>query len=215
MGSATIEDDGLTVPDTPEQLLRPSGPPRAGGHAVAPPAEEDHLDAEERSARTGAATPPGLGGYLAYAGCFVGAGLVSGGLVHLPLDRARYLTLALVGVAVFLVATVVQEVVLAAARPSRARLVTVLAGSLLLSLGIGMLSGGVQHFSDFPQRGAVLVPAGIVLSFLGFTVRSGGRPEALLKRSAAVVAGVAVVAFLGLHWLAGGAPASHRPCARR
>ena len=31
-----------------------------------------------------------------------------------------------------------------------------------------MLAGGIQHFSDFPSRAAVLIPSGIVLSFLAY-----------------------------------------------
>ncbi|KOV74255.1 hypothetical protein ADL00_02665 [Streptomyces sp. AS58] len=102
---------------------------------------------------------------------FVGAGLISGAVVHHPLDPARYTKIAVIGVLVFLVATLVNEFLLAAERPGLPRAVLVIAASLLLSFGIGMLSGGLQHFEDFPDRGVVLVPAGITVSFIAFVLK--------------------------------------------
>ncbi len=102
--------------------------------------------------------PRVLGPYAGYVGYFVGTGLISGGLVHHPLDPARYAKVALAGVAVFLAATVLNDVVLAGQRASRTGVLRLVSASLLLSLGIGMLSGGIQHFADFPARSAVLVP---------------------------------------------------------
>ncbi|WP_338675318.1 hypothetical protein V1460_21830 [Streptomyces sp. SCSIO 30461] len=84
---------------------------------------------------------------------FVGAGLISGAVVHHPLDPARYTTVGIIGVGVFLVATLVNEFLLATDRPPFARALVVIGASLLLSFGIGMLSGGLQHFDDFPARG--------------------------------------------------------------
>ena len=117
-----------------------------------------------------------LGPYLGYVGYFVGAGLISGGIVHQPLDPARYTTIALVGVGVFLAATVLNEFVLAPKRPTGLRAARLIVASLALSLGIGMLSGGIQHFSDFPERAAVLIPLGIVLSFVAYVARSAQQP---------------------------------------
>lgn len=133
------------------------------------------------------------GPYLGYVGYFVGAGLISGGIVHYTLDPARYALVAAAGVAVFLLATVCNEILLPAATLPRAQLVRVVGGSLVLSLGIGMLSGGIQHFSDFPARSAVLVPLGLALSFVAFHVRSA----AVDVRSAVLsYAGVAVLTLV-------------------
>lgn len=109
---------------------------------------------------------------------FVGAGLISGAVVHHPLDPARYTKIAVVGVLVFLVATLVNEFLLAAERPALPRAILVIAASLLLSFGIGMLSGGLQHFEDFPARGAVLVPLGIDIGLL-HRVHAQGPPVLL------------------------------------
>ena len=141
--------------------------------------------------------------YLGYVGYFVGAGLVSGGIVHQPLDPARYTTIALAGVGVFLAATVLNEFVLAPERPTGLRAARLIVASLALSLGIGMLSGGIQHFSDFPKRAAVLIPLGIVLSFIAYVARSANKPlRAVCSWRGAGIVVVAAAAALLLQPLA-------------
>lgn len=76
--------------------------------------------------------------YLGYAGYFVGAGLISGAVVHHLLDPARYTRIALYGVLVFLTATALNDFVLARPRPAVRRMAAVMAASLL-SFGIDML----------------------------------------------------------------------------
>lgn len=125
--------------------------------------------------------------------------------MHHPLDPARYTKIAVIGVLVFLVATLVNEFLLAADRPDLPRAILVIAASLLLSLGIGMLSGGLQHFEDFPDRGAVLVPLGITVSFIAFVLKDR---ESSWRRIFGPV-GLAVlltatVSFFGLRTLAAG-----------
>ncbi|MEU4062657.1 hypothetical protein AB0F25_09510 [Streptomyces wedmorensis] len=120
---------------------------------------------------------PLAGRYIGYVLYFVGAGLISGAVVHHPLDPARYTVVAVVGVLVFLVATLVNEFLLAQDRPPLGRGLMVIGASLLLSFGIGMLSGGLQHFEDFPARAAVLVPLGIVVSFVAFVLKDAETPS--------------------------------------
>ncbi|MGA5506167.1 hypothetical protein [Streptomyces umbrinus] len=136
---------------------------------------------------------------------FVGAGLISGAVVHHPLDPARYTKIAIIGVLVFLAATVVNEFLLAADRPAPPRAILVIAASLLLSFGIGMLSGGLQHFADFPDRGAVLVPLGITVSFIAFVLKDA---ESSFRRIfgplGLAVLLTAAVSFFGLRAVAEG-----------
>ena len=145
------------------------------------------------------------GPYLGHVGYFVGAGLISGGIVHQPLDPARYTTIALAGVAIFIGATVLNEFVLAPVRPTGSRAVRLLVASLALSLGIGMLSGGIQHFLDFPRRAAVLSPVGVVLSFVAYVARNGHTPVRTVAgwRGAGVVV-LALGTFLVLQPVAAG-----------
>lgn len=140
------------------------------------PTEPLASTAPQRSFRPNPQNPAGsssavTGRYLGYVLYFVGAGLISGAVVHHPLDPSRYTMIAMVGAALFVIATVINEFVLVAQRPALARALLVVGASLVLSFGIGMLSGGLQHFEDFPDRAAVLVPAGIAVSFLGFVVK--------------------------------------------
>ncbi|MER7576773.1 hypothetical protein [Streptomyces sp. NPDC126514] len=114
--------------------------------------------------------------YLGYVGYYVGAGLISGAVVHHPMAPARYSMIAASGLLVFLLATVLNDLVLAAERQPLSRILRVLGTSTMLSFGLGMLSGGMQHFADLPERCAVLIPLGIVLSFVAFFLKEAKRP---------------------------------------
>ena len=182
---------------------------------AAPPEPELLTSAHESAVLEGTGLPGSSSGLLAqvapwlgHAGCFVGAGLVSGGIVHHPLDPSRYTLLAGIGVLVFLVATMAGELLGEGERPGRGALLRVAGGSLLLALGIGMLSGGIQHFADVPDRAVVLVPAGLLLSWLAFQLRSGtGLKGLVLSRATGGIAVLALGLFVGLPHLAPPGPA--------
>lgn len=110
--------------------------------------------------------------YLVYVVSFVGAGMVSGGVVHYPLNENYYGTLAMLGALVFALGALSNEVLTGNSLPKISKLISLVITSLLLSFGIGMLSGGIQHFTDFPTRAAILIPSGITLSFLAFCVKA-------------------------------------------
>jgi hypothetical protein len=148
---------------------------------------------------------PLLGPYIGYIGYFVGAGLISGAVVHHPLDPARYSVIAAAGVVLFLFATVLNEFVLAHTRPAAVQMARIVAASLLLSFGIGMVSGGLQHFTDFPARSAVLVPVGIVVSFAAFVVRhAADRWRQAVGLPTVLILALALLAFAILNYLATG-----------
>ncbi|MFJ2592230.1 hypothetical protein [Streptomyces erythrochromogenes] len=141
--------------------------------------------------------------YLGYVGYFVGAGLISGAVVHHPLDPDRYTRIAAYGALVFLAATILNEFLLTRERPGMPRMLVVIGSSLLLSFGIGMLSGGLQHFDDFPARGAVLVPAGIVVSFIAYVIKDADTPwQRIFSVLCLTVVVVAALAFFGLREVA-------------
>ena len=204
-----------TVPAAATGRIPAQGEPQAGtpaGSGGAPGASQSAVSAPQ--ALQGQRQV--LGSYLGYVGCFVGAGLISGGVVHYPLDPAHYLTLAAVGTVVFMVATVVNEFVLPAKEQRRRSVLRVVGASLALSLGIGMLSGGIAHFLDFPVRSAILVPAGLLCSFLAFSIRNAASPlSAIVSWTGLGVAVVAVgtlfvLLHTGLHMESeGGAAHSH------
>ncbi|MFC9292600.1 hypothetical protein ACFTWH_30380 [Streptomyces sp. NPDC057011] len=161
-----------------------------------------------------------LARYLGYVGYFVGAGLISGAVVHHPLDPARYTRIAVYGVVVFLAATALNEFLLADRKPTPGRVVSIMGASLLLSFGIGMLSGGLQHFEDFPARAAVLIPIGIVLSFAAYVIKDEHSSwRRLFGPAGLAVLMAALLALGGLRYVAssiagqpdGGGGHSHGP----
>ncbi|GGQ97122.1 hypothetical protein [Streptomyces pilosus] len=144
-----------------------------------------------------------IGDYLGYATTFVGAGLISGAVVHHPLDPDRYTLIAVVGAGVFLFATVLNEFVLKRQRPSASKVVAIVLASLALSFGIGMLSGGLQHFEDFPERAAMLIPFGLALSFVAYVLRyDAARWRSIVGPTGLIVLVTAAVAFVGLRGIA-------------
>ncbi|CCK25805.1 hypothetical protein BN159_1426 [Streptomyces davaonensis JCM 4913] len=202
-------------------------PPRREAPAYAPhrPETHRHLEPTRSSAaqaEPALSPPPGraerrrgrrrapkrtplLGNYLGYAATFVGAGLISGAIVHHPLDPARYTLIAVVGAAVFLFATVLNEFVLTRQRPGATKVLGVVVASLALSFGIGMLSGGLQHFEDFPERAAMLIPFGLTLSFVAYVLRyEPARWRGIAGPTGALVLVTAAVAFVGLRGIADG-----------
>ncbi|WP_128377282.1 hypothetical protein [Streptomyces cavernae] len=177
----------------------------------APSAPQQHTEGGRAAARRArsrhrARKPAPLAGrYIGYVLYFVGAGLISGAVVHHPLDPARYTKIAIIGVLVFLAATVVNEFLLATERPALPRAILVIAASLLLSFGIGMLSGGLQHFQDFPDRGAVLVPLGITVSFIAFVLKDAQSSwRRVFGPMGLAVLLTAAVSFFGLRAVADG-----------
>lgn len=144
-----------------------------------------------------------LARYLGYVGYFVGAGQISGGVVHHPLDPPRYTMVAVIGVGVFLAATLLNEYFLAEEKPARTRMVQVMGASLLLSFGIGMLSGGLQHFEDFPDRAAVLVPLGVAVSFMAYVLKDEKSSwHRIFSLAGLAMLVVVSVGFVGLRYVA-------------
>jgi hypothetical protein len=131
--------------------------------------------------------------YLVYVLLFVGAGMVSGGVVHYPLNENFYGILAALGGIVFAIGSVANELLSGKGLPKAGALFSLILTSLLLSFGIGMLSGGIQHFTDFPSRAAILVPAGITLSFIAYCFKAK-----LFQRTALRKVSTAGVLVLGI-----------------
>lgn len=143
--------------------------------------------------------------YVLYVALYLGVALTGGSVVHLPLDPSRYLLIGAVGVLVFIVASVAD---------ARRRHASGLEGpggglgryvgwSVLLSLGLGMLSGGIQHFLDFPHYAAALLPLGVILSLSAYLARERTAPQgtALWQLAGGALA-FALLLYLGLDHLA-------------
>ena len=144
--------------------------------------------------------------YARYVGAmlyFVGAALIAGAVVHFPIDPPVYTVICVVGALVFLLGTVVNEFVFAAERPALRRAIALVTFSLLLSFGVGLLGGGIQHFEQFPERSAAMTPIGLLMSYAAYVAKDPeGRWRHLLSLFGAGVVIVAVVTWLGMDALA-------------
>ncbi|MFG2330006.1 hypothetical protein ACGFMM_10305 [Streptomyces sp. NPDC048604] len=135
---------------------------------------------------------------------FMGAALIAGAVVHYPIDPKLYTIICVVGAFVFLLGTVVNEFVLADERPVLSQAVSLVAFSLLLSFGVGMVGGGIQHFEQFPERSAWMTPIGLLMSYVAFVAKdSKGRWRHLVSPFAAGVVVVSALVWLGMTALAG------------
>ncbi|MFM2385174.1 MAG: hypothetical protein RL166_1048 [Actinomycetota bacterium] len=148
--------------------------------------------------------------YLGYVLNFVGAGMVSGGVVHYPLNESFYGALSITGAFVFTAGAIVSELINGRKLGNALRVFFLITTSLLLSFGIGMLSGGIQHFTDFPDRATILIPVGLTLSFFAFCLKNETLRKGLLKKS--IVGGLVVLALsTGSYFALGNLAASLEP----
>ena len=111
--------------------------------------------------------------FVSYLALFVGTGFISGAIVHsgdvnqIP----KYALIGIVGVSLFLAGSSIQEFVLNK-NTQKTGIIKFFFFSLLLSIGIGMISGGTQHFSDFPVYSSFLIPIGLIVSLLAFIFKN-------------------------------------------
>ena len=143
--------------------------------------------------------------YVHYVALYLGVALTGGSVVHLPLAPGRYVLIGLVGVAVFIAASVAdaRRRHAASVEGSGASLGRYVGWSVVLSVGLGMLSGSIQHFLDFPHYAAVLLPLGVLVSLAAYMGRerlSPPRPQ--LLRLGAVAVSFTLALALGLDILA-------------
>ncbi len=132
--------------------------------------------------------------WLAYCALFLGVAFLSGAIVHLPWDPIRYGLIGAIGAFLFVGATVYQEYVVEKRSLTDGSVGKTIFWSLMLSIGLGMVSGGTQHFVETPHYAAYLVPLGAGLSMVAFSLRNQLLAS---KGSVAYVAGkVAIVCIL-------------------
>ena len=112
--------------------------------------------------------------YLSYLVMFLGMGLISGSIVHAAQEEMRLYALALMGIGavLFALGSYLNEVLFKTGILGENLLKYVLL-SLLLAIGIGMVSGSTQHFFDTPIFASYLAPIGIFISSVAFAIRQG------------------------------------------
>lgn len=138
--------------------------------------------------------------YLVYIGLFVGTGFLSGAIVHYPINPGRYFIIGIVGAIIFVGSSTVNEAIFNKRNFKEEGIAKVIIFSLLLSLGIGMISGGVQHFDEFPVYASYLIPFGILLSLTAFILKNN--IKLILSQStklSAVALPIVIALFFGLN----------------
>lgn len=111
--------------------------------------------------------------YAVYMGLFIGTGFLSGAIVHLPLNPVRFAIIGLIGAIIFVASSTLNELKILKREASHEEIVKLILFSILLALGVGMISGGVQHFDEVPVYASKLIPAGVILSLIGFVLKNG------------------------------------------
>lgn len=143
--------------------------------------------------------------YFVYIIYFLGIGMTSSGIVLMPFNPVRYSIILSIGLGLFITGSVFNEVVIDNHHLSKIESIKLIVVSLTLAIGIGMISGGISHFKESPSYVAILIPMGIVISFISFTIKSNVKlsKEAFITLIVAVVA-FAVVINIGLSMMASG-----------
>lgn len=131
--------------------------------------------------------------------------MTSSGIVLMPFNSVRYSIILSIGLGLFITGSVFNEVVIDNRHLSKIESIKLVVVSLTLAIGIGMISGGISHFKESPNYVALLIPLGIVISFISFTIKSNVKlsKEAFITLIVAVVA-FAVVINIGLSMMASG-----------
>jgi uncharacterized cupredoxin-like copper-binding protein len=116
---------------------------------------------------------------------YAGISFVAGAVNHGFFSGERSLVTAALGVGLYLIGALIER----RTAPDGGRAWgDFLSTGILLSIGIGFFTGGLQHFPDSPVRSAWVVPAGFLMSLVALYLSPAGR---LLERRGAAVYGVA------------------------
>lgn len=110
--------------------------------------------------------------YLVYVIYFLGIGMTSSGIVLMPFNPMRYSIILGVGLSLFLAGSIFNEIVIDKRHLSAYESIKLVVVSLTLAIGIGMISGGISHFKESPTYVSYLIPIGIVVSFISFTIKN-------------------------------------------
>ncbi len=131
--------------------------------------------------------------FLRFIALFLGTGFIAGSIVHLGEGVNVWdVSILSLGVLLFVTGSFAQERASGSVNIRKHGIVQFFILSFFLSVGIGMASGGMQHFVDTPSYSAVLIPLGFTLGFLAYLFKEG---DALERRQWWTVACGSLVLF--------------------
>ncbi len=107
------------------------------------------------------------GTFLSHLLRYVGIGLISGSIIHISTlggSPAGYAALIISGIIAFIIGTSLEV--------SENRLtIGYITLSVLISIGVGMVSGGTQHYTDGAIYASFLIPLGLFIGYIAFIAR--------------------------------------------
>jgi multidrug transporter EmrE-like cation transporter len=131
-------------------------------------------------------------GYIIHLCKYLGIALVSGSIVHagtLGGSNIKYFGLIVVGIFLTVVGNYLEYEVKNIKVGAKILLL-----AILLSFGTGMLSGGIQHFSDNPSYSAALLALGAIVTFFSLALKDF--PGALSYKSIPVAGVLGAALYL-------------------
>jgi uncharacterized protein (DUF305 family) len=137
--------------------------------------------------------------YFSYIILFIGSAFVSGAIVHSGnvAEIPKYTVIGILGVSLFIAGSFLQEYIVNKDTTKQGGVLKFFLFSLLLSIGIGMISGGTQHFTDFPIYSSYLIPLGLILSLVAFLLKNN---FFISTKAWATIIGIFVLISIPLHF---------------
>ena len=114
----------------------------------------------------------------------------------MPFNAVRYSIILVCGLILYISGTIFNEIVVNKNKLSFMEITKLVAVSLSLAIGIGMISGGISHFKESPKYVSYLIPTGIMLSSISFTIKNNFKLD---KQSKVKLSVVLVIIVLALH----------------
>jgi Domain of unknown function (DUF305) len=138
--------------------------------------------------------------YLSYLSLFIGTGFISRAIVHSGKlsDIPKYIAIGVLGVFLFAIGSLTQEILSGKHSMNKLEAAKFFLFSLFLSIGIGMISGGFQHFTDFPAYSSFLIPIGFMLSWSAFLFKNNAGFNSKIMATTVGILVLCLPLYLGL-----------------
>lgn len=137
---------------------------------------------------------------------YLGIALVAGSIVHagtLGGSSSKYVFLIAIGILLTVTGNYLEYKV-----KNLAVGWSILFLAIALSFGTGMLSGGIQHYSDNPAYGSILLSLGLILTFVALAYKDFAR--VVTQKSIIIITVVSFIVYLLLSTV-GASLVSHVP----
>jgi hypothetical protein len=136
-----------------------------------------------------------LQGFASQVLRYIGVAFLSGPLIHagtLGGSIDWYLGVFMLGILLFILGTYLEQ-----GNVTHSPHFVVL--SVVFSIGIGMISGGAQHYFDGPVFAAYVIPLGLCIAFLAYALREGAKIGNLQTLGTLFIVTIALYALLGTY----------------